>query len=143
MFFREVHAAWRYSESVDDRPDFQTHAEMATSLARFLQGRDGMPPPMPTIPNLTELVFSLEGAAMKMSRQAKLQIPVSRERSRRRTDFIRNMNTLLMDMCGAALHQEAAVLVDIAFPEQETTVDQIRSALRPSTRMGRSGKKRQ
>jgi hypothetical protein len=45
-------------------------------------------------------------------------------------------------MGGARLHEAVAVLTDIAFARRDTSIDQVRSALAPTTRSGRSSKRR-
>ena len=42
-----------------------------------------------------------------------------------------------MAYCGRFLDEASIFLTDLAFPEHETTLDQIRSARRPTTRNGR------
>jgi hypothetical protein len=48
-----------------------------------------------------------------------------------------NLLRLLAKFCGKFLNDAGIFLTDIAFPGQETKLDQIRSSRRPTTRTGR------
>lgn len=63
---------------------------------------------------------------------------MDRNGSRKRVEFMYLMSRSMMHLCGKPLDSIVAVLTDIAFPGPEaTSLEQVRSARRESTRTGR------
>jgi hypothetical protein len=123
---------------------FLKQAQNAESLASFLRGPTSRPHP-PLLPNSDALVVSLTEVASALRKLAENQKKAGlkqvsrqdRNRSRARVNFMRSVGELLMAFCGQFLDDAGIFLTDIAFPEQETALDQIRSSRRPTTRTGR------
>jgi hypothetical protein len=124
-----------------DSKAFLEQADNAKSLARFLRGPDLRPHP-PLLPNSEMLISLLEDAAQALGTMAANQISaglrevsrIDRNDSRTRVTFMRSVSELLMAFCDQFLDEAGIFLTDIAFPNQETTLDQIRAARRPTTR---------
>ena len=140
VFIRHVLAAKGVAEA--DRPDYLKHAAEAESLARFLSGyHSGMNLILPPLPKRRDLVPDLENVARELRDIAKKSTPVSRKRpDRARTSFMRMISEEIRGMCGKQLDEVVAVLTDEAFPDKETSLDQVRSARKPTTKKGRSGR---
>jgi hypothetical protein len=67
---------------------------------------------------------------------------MDRNGSRKRVAFMYLMSTSMMHLCGKPLDSIVASLTDIAFPGPEaTSLEQVRSARRESTRTGRTSSK--
>jgi hypothetical protein len=146
-FIQNVLAQRSIAQHPDAITNYGEQASAAEALARFLNRFGELPPPAPKVlekfPNLVE---SLEGAALLLREYEKVQkasrlARVSRKASTRgRSLFMLWINQLLREVCGKDLDSAAAVLTDIAFPEKETTLDQVRTARRPLSRRKRPHK---
>ncbi|THD54559.1 MAG: hypothetical protein E8A46_08160 [Bradyrhizobium sp.] len=127
-----------------DSATFRKQADKAESLARFLRGPDLRPHP-PLLPNSEALISSLEDAAVALRTMATNQInaglkQVSRmdiNGSKRRVIFMWSVSDLLVAFCGKFLDEAGIFLTDVAFPSQQTTLDQMRAARRPTTKASR------
>jgi hypothetical protein len=123
---------------------FLKQAQNAESLASFLRGPTSRPH-LPLLANSDALVVSFTEVARELRKLAENQKKAGlkqvsrqdRNRSRARVNFMRSVGELLMAFCGQFLDDAGIFLTDIAFPGQETTLDQIRSSRRPTTRTGR------
>ena len=143
IFVHEVLAA--LEGHVVDSKALLKHADSAERLARFLRGSDERPHP-PLFPNSDALISSLNDAVKVLRSLAKSQVDrgfdqvsrVDRDGSRARVAFMRAVGMLLNAFCGRFLDEVGIFLSDVAFPKQETTLDQLRSARRPTTRDKRS-----
>ncbi len=127
-----------------DPSAFLKQADNAESLARFLRGPNSRPDP-PLLPNSEVLISSLEDAARALRSMAASQIEAGLKQvsrmdqngSRARVTFMQSVSELLKAFCGEFLDEAGIFLTDIGFPNQETTLDQIRAARRPTTRAKR------
>jgi hypothetical protein len=127
-----------------DSTAFLKQAEKAESLAKFLRGPDPRRCP-PLLPKSEVLISSLKEAARALRQLAKNQVNAGlrqasrtdRNGSRARVNFSRSVSELLLAFCGQFIDEAALFLTDIAFPKHETTIDQILSARRPTTRAKR------
>jgi hypothetical protein len=127
-----------------DSKAFLKQADNAESLSRFLRGPNSRPNP-PLLPNSEMLISSLVDAALALRTMAANQKnadlkQVSRmdqSGSRGRVTFMWSVSELLKAFCGQFLDEAGIFLTDIAFPTQETTLDQIYAARRPTTRAKR------
>ena len=139
VLVREILIVRWAARDPDYQVDYLARAQQTGDLARFLGRR---PPPV-HMPKLDELVGALRSAELRMREHAKEQKsrgrkrPVRRSSARPRVEFMRGVSESLLEFCGRHLDRVAVVLTDIAFPDQETTVDQVRSARRPTTRASR------
>jgi hypothetical protein len=127
-----------------DSNAFLKQAENAQSLARFLRGPISRPHP-PLLANSEMLISSLEDAALSLRKMAANQIKAGLKQvsrmdqngSRARVIFMCSVSELLKAFCGQSIDEAGIFLTDIGFPSQETTLDQIRAARRPTTRAKR------
>jgi hypothetical protein len=145
-FVHDVLSCRRLATNPNTFPSFLEHAKAAAKLASFLRGPQGMPPPMPHIPNYMSLANALDEAARLLREQATksdtgLGRSIRTRRSRPHLQFIRFLGETMSGFCGQSLDYETAVLTDIAFPGQETSVEAVRSARRPTTSKARAGAK--
>jgi hypothetical protein len=144
FFIREILGARRLSKVADAWPDDLMHAKEAASLARFLKGSDGLPPPLPMV-GTPALVASLEKVALTLREQhKKSQIHRSREDingSRQYTFFMRLVSLTMQEMFGHWFDHEVANLTNIFFPQAIVTNDSVRATRRPTTKGRRSSKK--
>jgi hypothetical protein len=127
VFIRHVLAVRRVAES-DHWPNFLRYADEAESLSQFLSGRPFGRLRLPPIPELSYLVPHLEIAAQRLREVANNSSPVSRKYHdglRPRTVFMRMIAEDVRGYCGHPLNEVVCVLTDVAFPGQETTVDQV------------------
>jgi hypothetical protein len=129
-------------------PNYPEHATAAEELAALLAGSAGLPPAAPEILKRFPLLpASLRETAIFLREQAKRQkasglVRGSRKaKTQARSLFMYWITHLLTEVCGRSLDNEAAVLTDIAFPDAETTADQVRAARRPTS--GSSRRKKQ
>jgi hypothetical protein len=143
IFIRETLATRRVAEA-DQWPEFLTHAVEAESLAKFLRGTPIEMLMLPPVPDLVELVPLLEKAGRRLREVASHGMHVSRQHNdglRPRRVFMRMISTdLIQELCGQPVDDAVCILTDIAFPDRETTIDQVRAARKPTTRRGRSAR---
>jgi hypothetical protein len=143
-----VLAARRAAEFVEDYPERQQHAQNAESLARFLKNKGQID--KQTYLLLKKLAHDLKEpedlrplnpAAIPVSRKARSTFEGhTTTNSRVLKAFMTWMSRHLRATYGQPLNDLVATLTDITFPEQETTIDRVRAAIKPTTRKGRSAK---
>jgi hypothetical protein len=148
-FIWHVLAARRAAEFVRDYPDRQLHAQNAERLTKFLRQKGEMDEPSCQL---------LEDLARQLREPEEFQpfnpipIPVSRKsrntfrghathNSRELKAFMHWMSNHLKSTYGKPFNELVATLTDITFPGRETTVDQVRAAVKPTTQAGRSGRR--
>ena len=143
-----VLAARRAAEFVEHYPERQRHAQNAESLASFLKKKGEID--KQTFHLLKKLAHDLrEPEDLRPLNPA--AIPISRKtrntfqghtttNSRVLKAFMAWMSRHLRATYGQPLNELVATLTDITFPERETTIDQVRAAVKPTTRRERSGK---
>jgi len=143
-----VLAARRAAEFVEEYPERQQHAQNAESLAGFLKKKGQID--KQTFLLLKKLAHDLKQpedlrpltpAAIPVSRKARNTFEGhTTTKSRVLKAFMTWMSRHLRATYGQPLNELVATLTDITFPERETTVDQVRAAVKPTTRKGRSAK---
>jgi hypothetical protein len=145
-FIWHVLAARRAAEFVRDYPDRELHAQNAQRLVKFLRKRG----------EIDESSCELLKVLARQLREPEefepfnpIPIPVSRKsrntfrghathNSRELKAFMHWMSNHLKSTYGKPFNELVATLTDIAFPGRETTVDQVRAAVKPTTQRGRS-----
>jgi hypothetical protein len=142
FFINEILAIRRVVQSAEllrnQAAAYRLNAERAEKLANFLDPKSSWPPP--PVPSALKFVPALREAARELRRLEDHDVGVSRKDqngSRERVMFMRDTTELFIRICGRPLDDVVAALTDIAFPGHETTLDQVRSARRPSTSKGR------
>ena len=141
IVIREILGERHAAHDPDLVVNYWARADDADSLARFF---NRLPPPvLMRKPDCASLARSLSKAAQIMRKQAATQKKTGRtNRARRsprtpRTLFMAATSNLLKEFSGRFLDEVTVVLTDVAFPKQQTTIDQVRSARRPTTRGAR------
>jgi hypothetical protein len=141
----------RIAESINEehleRPRHLMHAAQAESLVKFLRQVGRIQTPEPIDLQLCEL---LELRAREWRNPSEVYtffgpIRVSRnnrEGSRQRIAFMNAMSSYMEDVCGQPLDNVVATLSDIAFWPRTTTIDEVQSARKPTTRSGRSNRRK-
>jgi hypothetical protein len=148
FFIRYVLRVRRIAQSINqehaERPRHLKHAEQAENLAKFLkQGNGTLMLPESVDKQLCRL---LEFSARRWREPGEFltffgPIRVSRldrKGSRPRMAFMNAMSGYMEDVCGQPLDNVVATLTDIAFQGRPTTIEEVRSARKPTTRSGRS-----
>jgi hypothetical protein len=124
------------------------NAQNAESLARFLKNKGQID--KQTLLLLKKLAHDLKEpedlrplnpAAIPVSRKARNTFEGHMTTNSRVVKaFMVWMSRHLRATYGQPLNELVATLTDITFPERETTIDQVRAAVKPTTRKGRSAK---
>ena len=147
FFIQEVLGIKHIAGSVEvlrnEFPAYRENAERAEKLADFLDQKSDWPPP--PVPRALQFVPHLRETASELRRLAKHNVGVSRKNqkgSRQRVFFMRKMAELFSEICQGSLDEQVRILTEIAFPERETTINEVRSARRPTTSKARSARSR-
>lgn len=145
---QEILAVRNLINGLPDMNSYLRHAEGAENLARFLRGPGSTPwpPIVRVLGDYDEFIGSLEATGAQLRKLAErdrikgrpLNSRVNRNDSRDRYAFMREMSRLLKDLCGQPFDEATILFTDVAFPNQQTTIDQIRAARKPTTRSSRS-----
>jgi hypothetical protein len=147
-FIWHMLVARRAAESVNDYPQRQNHARNLESLASFLRKKGQ------TDENSLRLLGELAGQLREPEEfQPFKPFPISVSRkshafgggaslnSRVLNVFMKLMSNHLKATYGRPFNEIVATLTDIAFPGRETTVDQVRTAVKLRNRIDRTGKR--
>lgn len=147
-FIWHMLAARRAADVIGDYPERVRQAESAEGLAKFLRVKgeaDGL-----TYELLEDLAHQLR-EPHEFKPFDSIPIPLSRKSrntsggratrgTRQLKAFMSWMRDYLNATYGQPLNEVVATATDIAFPGQETTLDRVRAAVKPTTRRGRSAK---
>jgi hypothetical protein len=136
-----------YRQQRTRRARYLELAENAERFAKFYKTVLSEPPPIPSIAHkkvrLRAEIYESDAKMMrKLAGKAPKALRISREDrkgSRRRVAFMSSISEFISILCGKPLDNVVAILTDIAFPGREaTSLEQVRSARRDTTRIERS-----
>jgi hypothetical protein len=82
----------------------------------------------------------IAGPPPRITQISRLSRSGKREQTRETGVFMRQMIEFMVKICGKPRHQVVATLTGIAFPPTVFSTDQVRAAMRSTTRSGRSRK---
>jgi hypothetical protein len=136
-----------YRQWQQRRARYLEFAENAERLSKFYRTAMSEPPPIPSTAHkklrLRAEIYERDAKMMrKLAVKATKGLRITREDrkgSRRRVAFMSSMSHLTSILCAKPLDNVVAILTDIAFPRREaTSLEQVRSARRDTTRLRRS-----
>jgi hypothetical protein len=136
-----------YRQQRTRRARYLELAKNAERFAKFYKTVLSEPPPIPSIAykkvRLRAEIYESDAKIMrKLAGKAPKALRIScedRKGSRRRVAFMSSISEFISILCGKPLDNVVAILTDIAFPGREaTSLEEVRSARRDTTRIGRS-----